>query len=119
MVAAMEDVVHLGGQGFRGNSTAWAYIGQRIGYRMAGKSGTAQVVEIRQGEEYNERNCQSLGVNMRGLWRLRRLKTRKLRWRCWSKTGWWKFRRRASGKGNYRFLSGAFCCDAIIYSANS
>ena len=54
MVAAMEDVVHLGGQGFRGNGTAWAYIGQRIGYRMAGKSGTAQVVEIRQGEEYNE-----------------------------------------------------------------
>ena len=54
MVGAMEDVVHLGGQGFRGNGTAWAYIGQRIGYRMAGKSGTAQVVEIRQGEEYNE-----------------------------------------------------------------
>ena len=54
VVAAMEDVVHLGGQGFRGNGTAWAYIGQRIGYRMAGKSGTAQVVEIRQGEEYNE-----------------------------------------------------------------
>ena len=44
----------FGGQGFRGNGTAWAYIGQRIGYRMAGKSGTAQVVEIRQGEEYNE-----------------------------------------------------------------
>ena len=54
IVAAMEDVVHLGGQGFRGNGTAWAYIGQSIGYRMAGKSGTAQVVEIRQGEEYNE-----------------------------------------------------------------
>lgn len=54
MIAAMEDVVHLGGQGFRGNGTAWAYIGQDIGYRMAGKSGTAQVVEIRQGEEYNE-----------------------------------------------------------------
>lgn len=54
LTAAMEDVVHLGGQGFRGNGTAWAYIGQGIGYRMAGKSGTAQVVEIRQGEEYNE-----------------------------------------------------------------
>lgn len=54
IVTAMEDVVHLGGQGFRGNGTAWAYIGQSIGYRMAGKSGTAQVVEIRQGEEYNE-----------------------------------------------------------------
>ena len=54
IVAAMEDVVHLGGQGFRGNGTAWAYIGQSIGYRMAGKSGTAQVVEIRQGEEYDE-----------------------------------------------------------------
>ena len=54
LIASMEDVVHLGGQGFRGNGTAWAYIGQDIDYRMAGKSGTAQVVEIRQGEEYNE-----------------------------------------------------------------
>ena len=54
LIASMEDVVHLGGQGFRGNGTAWAYIGQDISYRMAGKSGTAQVVKIRQGEEYNE-----------------------------------------------------------------
>jgi len=54
MVCAMGDVVHRGNQGFRGNGTAWAYIGQDIGYRMAGKSGTAQVVEIRQGEEYEE-----------------------------------------------------------------
>ena len=54
MVRSMEDVVHRGNQGFRGNGTAWAYIGQDIDYRMAGKSGTAQVVEIRQGEEYEE-----------------------------------------------------------------
>ena len=54
MVAAMEDVVHRGNKGFRQNGTAWAYIGQDIGYRMAGKSGTAQVVEILQGEEYDE-----------------------------------------------------------------
>ncbi len=54
MVDAMEDVVHRGNQGFRQNGTAWSYIGQDIPYRMAGKSGTAQVVEIRQGEEYNE-----------------------------------------------------------------
>ena len=54
MVASMEDVVHRGGKGFRGNGTAWAYIGQKIGYRMAGKSGTAQVVEINQGEVYDE-----------------------------------------------------------------
>ena len=54
MVDAMEDVVHRGNKGFRGNGTAWAYIGRDISYRMAGKSGTAQVVEIRQGEEYDE-----------------------------------------------------------------
>ena len=54
MVAGMEDVVHRGNKGFRGNGTAWAYIGRDISYRMAGKSGTAQVVEIKQGEEYEE-----------------------------------------------------------------
>ncbi|MGI9325431.1 MAG: penicillin-binding protein 2 [Pseudomonadales bacterium] len=53
MVDAMEDVVHRGRKGFGQNGTAWAYIGQDIPYRMAGKSGTAQVVEIRQGEEYD------------------------------------------------------------------
>ncbi len=59
MVGAMEDVVHRGNRGFKDgfgqNGTAWAYIGQNFGdYRMAGKSGTAQVVEIKQGEEYDE-----------------------------------------------------------------
>jgi penicillin-binding protein 2 len=54
IVDAMEDVVHRGNKGFRGNGTAWAHIGRDISYRMAGKSGTAQVVEIRQGEEYDE-----------------------------------------------------------------
>ena len=54
MVKSMEDVVHRGNQGFRGNGTAWAYIGRDIEYRMAGKSGTAQVVEISQGEVYDE-----------------------------------------------------------------
>lgn len=54
MIAAMEDVIHRGNQGFGGNGTAWAYIGRDIAYRMAGKSGTAQVVEIKQGEEYDE-----------------------------------------------------------------
>ena len=54
MVDAMEDVVHRGNQGFRENGTAWAYIGRDVPYRMAGKSGTAQVVEIKQGQEYEE-----------------------------------------------------------------
>ena len=54
MVDAMEAVVHRGNQGYRQNGTAWAHIGQDIGYRMAGKSGTAQVVGIAQGEEYDE-----------------------------------------------------------------
>lgn len=54
MVDAMEAVVHRGNQGYRQNGTAWYYIGQDIAYRMAGKSGTAQVVEILQGQEYDE-----------------------------------------------------------------
>ena len=54
LVDAMEDVIHRGNQGYRQNGTAWAYIGRGLGYRMAGKSGTAQVVEIAQGEEYDE-----------------------------------------------------------------
>ena len=54
MVAAMEAVVHRGDLGYGQNGTAWYYIGRGIGYRMAGKSGTAQVVEIKQGREYEE-----------------------------------------------------------------
>ena len=54
MIDSMEDVVHRGNKGYRQNGTAWAYIGRGISYRMAGKSGTAQVVEIKQGEEYDE-----------------------------------------------------------------
>ncbi len=53
MVDAMEAVVHRGNKGFRQNGVAWAHIGRDISYRMAGKSGTAQVVEIKQGEEYD------------------------------------------------------------------
>jgi penicillin-binding protein 2 len=55
IVDAMEDVVHRGNLGYGQSGTAFPYIGQDIPYRMAGKSGTAQVVEIRQGETYNER----------------------------------------------------------------
>lgn len=51
---AMGMVVHRGNQGFGENGTAWAYIGRGIDYRMAGKSGTAQVVGIAQGEVYDE-----------------------------------------------------------------
>jgi penicillin-binding protein 2 len=54
VIGAMEMVVHRGNQVYGENGTAWAYIGQDIGYRMAGKSGTAQVVGIKQGEEYDE-----------------------------------------------------------------
>ena len=54
MVDAMEDVVHRGNKGYGQNGTAWAHIGRGLGYRMAGKSGTAQVVEIKQGEAYDE-----------------------------------------------------------------
>ncbi|MFK7915696.1 MAG: penicillin-binding transpeptidase domain-containing protein, partial [Pseudomonadales bacterium] len=53
MVDSMEDVVHRGRKGYGNNGTAWYHIGRDIAYRMAGKSGTAQVVEIRQGEEYD------------------------------------------------------------------
>jgi penicillin-binding protein 2 len=54
MFDAMEGVVHRGRKGYGENGTAWYYIGQDIAYRMAGKSGTAQVVEIQQGHEYDE-----------------------------------------------------------------
>ena len=54
IIGSMEKVVHRGNQGYGENGTAWAYIGQDIPYRMAGKSGTAQVVEIKQGELYEE-----------------------------------------------------------------
>lgn len=55
MVDAMEAVVHRGNQGYRQNGTAWFYIGQGdIPYRIAGKSGTAQVVGIPQDEGYDE-----------------------------------------------------------------
>lgn len=54
MIDAMSAVVHRGNQGYGQNGTAWAYIGMDIPYRMAGKSGTAQVVEIPQGFVYDE-----------------------------------------------------------------
>lgn len=50
---SMMEVVHRGNMGYGENGTAWAYIGRDIPYHMAGKSGTAQVVGIAQGEEYN------------------------------------------------------------------
>ncbi|MCB1693737.1 MAG: penicillin-binding protein 2, partial [Pseudomonadales bacterium] len=53
VISSMEKVVHRGNQGYGENGTAWAYIGRDIPYRMAGKSGTAQVVGIAQGEEYD------------------------------------------------------------------
>ena len=53
IVDAMEDVVHRGQEGYRQSGTAYSHIGTDITYRMAGKSGTTQVVEIRQGEEYS------------------------------------------------------------------
>lgn len=55
MVDAMENVVHRGNLGYRQSGTAFPYIGQDISYRMAGKSGTAQVVEIKQGTTYDEK----------------------------------------------------------------
>jgi len=57
-ISSMKKVVHRGNKGFGENGTAWAYIGQDIPYSMAGKSGTAQVVGIKQGEEYKEDELQ-------------------------------------------------------------
>ena len=50
IVEAMEMVVHRGGRAYGDNGTAWAYIGQDAPYRLAGKSGTAQVVSVGQDE---------------------------------------------------------------------
>lgn len=54
MTKALQDVVHRGYQGYRQNGVAWAHIGMDIPYTMAGKSGTAQVKTVPQGEEYDE-----------------------------------------------------------------
>lgn len=53
IIKAMTEVVNRGNMGYNENGTAWAYIGRDIPYTMAGKSGTAQVVGIAQGEEYD------------------------------------------------------------------
>ena len=53
MVLAMEEVVHRNA-GYDEMGTAFTSIGKDIAYRMAGKSGTAQVVEIKQGRTYRE-----------------------------------------------------------------
>ncbi len=55
LVDAMEMVVHRGNLGYRQSGTAFTAIGQNLAYRMAGKSGTAQVVGIKQGETYDEK----------------------------------------------------------------
>ena len=55
VIGAMEQVIHRGGRAYGENGTAWHYIGRDLPYRMAGKSGTAQVVGIRQdNDEYDE-----------------------------------------------------------------
>ncbi len=54
MAEAMADVVHRGDFGYLQNGTAWFYIGRDLSYRMAGKSGTAQVVAIQDGQTYDE-----------------------------------------------------------------
>lgn len=53
IIESMSMVVHRGNQAWGENGTAWSYIGRDIPYRMAGKSGTAQIVEIAQGELYD------------------------------------------------------------------
>jgi penicillin-binding protein 2 len=53
VIESMGMVVHRGNMGYGENGTAWAYIGRDVPYKMAGKSGTAQVVGIAQGELYD------------------------------------------------------------------
>ena len=107
LVDAMEDVVHRN-KGYRQNGTAWAYIGRDIAYRMAGKSGTAQVVEIKQGEEYDEEELDE--YNRKHAWFIAfapadkphhsRLGARRERW-------WWKLGRGARCAGGDRRLPAA------------
>ena len=54
MVEALSAVIHRNVTGYRQNGLAWHHIGRDITYQMAGKSGSAQVVAIPQGEEYDE-----------------------------------------------------------------
>ena len=48
IIDAMEDVVHS-----RRGTANWRIGGANLQYRMAGKTGTAQVVSIAQGEKYD------------------------------------------------------------------
>ena len=54
IIDGMVQVVHRGNQKLGENGTAWAHVGQKIQYKMAGKSGTSQVVEIAQGKTYDD-----------------------------------------------------------------
>ena len=58
MVWAMTQVVHRHGVGWDEEGTAYNGIGRHIPYVMAGKSGTAQVVEIKQGTTYRASDLQ-------------------------------------------------------------
>lgn len=54
MREAMVAVVHRGNMGYGNNGTAWAHMGIRVPYEIAGKSGTAQAITIPADEEYEE-----------------------------------------------------------------
>lgn len=56
------------------------------GYRIAGKTGTAQVFTVAQDEEYDERRSRNACVITRGSSRSRQPRIRRSRWRYWSKT---------------------------------
>ena len=72
--------MHRGNVGYGQSGTAFPQIGQNLAYRMAGKSGTAQVVEIRQGETYDERQLSEYPAQARLVHALRRPTSR----RSWS-----------------------------------
>jgi penicillin-binding protein 2 len=103
LIDAMEMVVHRGNLGYQQSGTAFPYIGKDLPYRMAGKSGTAQVVGIKQGR----RTAKRTRVQRKHAWFIAFAPADAPDpCRCWSKRRW----RQCVAAPVARQVIDAFCC---------